>query len=41
MKIEFNPDDDLPLNKPLKIYAMTIMPGLFLKKVVNFIRKFF
>ena len=38
MKIELNSDDDLPLSKPLKFYAMTIMPGLFLKKVVNFIR---
>ena len=25
MKIKFNPDDDLPLNKPLKIHAMTII----------------
>ena len=25
MKIEFNPDDDLPLNKPLKFHAMTII----------------
>ena len=24
MKIEFNSDDDLPLNKPLKFHAMTI-----------------
>ena len=24
MKIKFNSDDDLPLNKPLKFYNMTI-----------------
>ena len=23
MKIKFNPDDDLPLNKPLKFHAVT------------------
>ena len=29
MKIKFNSDDDLPLNKPLKFHAMTIIirPG--------------
>ena len=25
MKIKFNSDDDLPLNKPVKFYAMTII----------------
>ena len=25
MKIKFNPDDDLSLNKPLKFHAMTII----------------
>ena len=25
MKIKFNSDDDLPLNKPLKFYAMAII----------------
>ena len=25
MKIKFNSDDDLPLNKPLKSHAMTII----------------
>ena len=25
MKIKFNSDDDLPLNKPLKLHAMTII----------------
>ena len=33
MKIKFNSDDDLPLNKPLKVH------DLLLKKVVIFIRK--
>ena len=27
MKIKFNPDDDLPLKKPLKFHAMTIIIG--------------
>ena len=25
VKIKFNSDDDLPLNKPLKLHAMTII----------------
>ena len=25
MKIKFNSDDDLPLNKPLKLHSMTII----------------
>ena len=25
MKIKFNSDDDLPLNKPLKFHAMTVI----------------
>ena len=25
MKIKFNSDDDLPLNKPLKLHVMTII----------------
>ena len=41
MKLKFNSDDDLPLNKPLKLHAMAILSDLFLKKVVNFIHKFF
>ena len=40
MKIKFNSEDDLPLNKPLKFYALTITLDLFLKNVVNFIGKF-
>ena len=27
MKIKFNSDDDLPLNKPLKLHAVTIIIG--------------
>ena len=41
MKLKFNSDGDLPLNKPLKLHAMAILSDLFLKKVVNFIHKFF
>ena len=41
MKIKFNSDDDLPLNKPLKFHLMTITSDLFLKKMVNSIRSFF
>ena len=39
MKIKINSDDNLPLNKTLKLHNMTIIIGLFLKKMVNFIRK--
>ena len=35
IKIKFDSDDDLPLNKLLKL------SDLFLKKEVNFIHKFF
>ena len=41
MKIKFNSDDNLPLNKPLKFHLMTILSDLFLKKMVNFIHNFF
>ena len=42
MKIKFNSDDNLPLNKPLKFHNMTIAEeDLFLKKMVNFIHKSF
>ena len=41
MKIKFNSDDDLPLNKPLKFHAMTIIIKSVFKKVVNFNCKFF
>ena len=42
MKIKFNSDDDLPLNKLLKFRLMTItLTDTFLKKMVNFILKYF
>ena len=34
MKIKFNSDDNLPLNKVLK-YPMLTLPDLFSKKMVN------
>ena len=37
MKIKFNSDDNLPLNKPLKFHNKM----KFLKKMVNFIHKIF
>ena len=43
MKIKFDADDDLPLNKPLKLHMLTIIVRsvfLFLKKTVNFTCKF-
>ena len=39
VKIKCNSDEDLPLNKPLKFHIMAII--LFLKRMVNFILKFF
>ena len=41
MKIKFNSDDDLPLNKPLKFHNMTITIRSVFEKMVNIIRKFF
>ena len=41
MKIKFNSDDNLPLNKPLKFHLMTILSDLFLKKMVYFIHNLF
>ena len=32
MKIRFNSDDDLPINKPLKFHAMTIIIRSVLKE---------
>ena len=40
MKIKFDTDDNLPLNKTLKFHKMTIVLDLLLKKMVNFILKF-
>ena len=35
MKIKFNSDDNMPLNKPLKFHSMTVTVDLFLKKMVS------
>ena len=40
IKNKFDTDDDLPLNKPLKIPTMTIVVRCTLKMNVNFIHKF-
>ena len=40
IKNKFDTDDDLPLNKPLKIPTMTIVVRYILKMNVNFIHKF-
>ena len=40
MKIKFNSDDDLPLNKPLKFHLMTITIRSILKKMVKIIHRF-
>ena len=41
MKIKFNSDDNLPLNKPLKFHNMTITIGSVFEEDGDFIRKFF
>ena len=41
MKIKFNSDDDLPLNKPLIFHAMTLNIRFVFNKMVNYICKFF
>ena len=41
MKIKFNSDDNLPLNKLLQFHLITITTRCFLKKMVNFIYNFF
>ena len=41
MKIKFNSDDDLPLNKPLIFHAMTINIRFVFNKMVNYICKVF
>ena len=40
MKIKFNSDDDLPLNKLLNFRLMIIMIDVFLVKMVNFTYNF-
>ena len=41
MKIKFNSDDDLPLNKQLKFHNMTITFRYVFAEDSNFIRKYF
>ena len=41
MKIKFNSDDDLPLSKPLKFHAMTIIIRSVFEEDVSFIHNFF
>ena len=41
MKIKFNSDDKLPLNKPLKFHNMTITIRSVFKEDGKFIRKSF
>ena len=40
MKIKFNTDDKLPLNKPLKLHLLTIIVRFIFEEEVNFIHKF-
>ena len=35
MKIKFNSNDDLPLNKPLQFHAMTIIVRSFFEEVTK------
>ena len=41
MKIKFNSDDDLPLNKQLQFHNMTTTIRSVFEEDVKFIRKFF
>ena len=41
MKIKFNSDDDLPLNKPLKFHAMTIIIRSVFEEDGKFYPQFF
>ena len=41
MKIKFNSNDDVPLNKPLQFHNMTIIIRSVFDVIVNVIRKFF
>ena len=41
MKIKLNVDDNLPLTKPLKFPAMTIIIGSVFEKIVNVIYNLF
>ena len=41
MKIQFNSDDILPLNKPLKFYQMTVTIRCIISEDNSFIHKYF
>ena len=41
MEIKFNSDDDLPLNKPLNVYNMTIAVSSVFEEDGKLYRKFF
>ena len=41
MKTKLNSDNDLPLNKPLKLHAMTIINRSVFEEDGNFYRKVF
>ena len=40
MKIKFNSDDELPLNKTIEIPGMTIVVRAFFMKITNIIHRF-
>ena len=40
MKIKFNSDDELPVNKTIEIPSMTMFLELFFLKITNIIHKF-
>ena len=40
-KIRFGSNDNLPLNKPIKLHLLTIIIGMFLVKIVNFTLNYF
>ena len=40
MKIKLNSDDELPLNKTIKIPTIAIVARTFFLKIMNFIHKF-
>ena len=41
MKIKFDSDDDLPLNKAKEIHNVTIVVRAFFMEITNIIHKFF
>ena len=40
MKLKFNSDDNLPLNKSLKLHMLTIIVRSVLRNIIDVIRKF-